>query len=109
MLLSEAAWFASDQRICRVAQGRCGTALPLDRVRSRYCAKHSRRPHLQEFTVPFEATDRPIGGLADAVFDNAAVDPHRVTLGRKIDGEWQDVTVAEFRDRVSGSATGSPS
>ncbi|KAF4410128.1 AMP-dependent synthetase/ligase [Streptomyces lycii] len=46
------------------------------------------------------------GGLADAVFDHAADDPDRVALGRKVDGEWQDVTAAEFRDQVLALAKG---
>ncbi|MEU8352400.1 AMP-binding protein, partial [Streptomyces sp. NPDC048845] len=46
------------------------------------------------------------GGLADAVFDHAADDPDRVALGRKVDGEWQDVTAAEFRDEVLALAKG---
>ncbi|MFI6638109.1 AMP-dependent synthetase/ligase [Streptomyces sp. NPDC050504] len=47
------------------------------------------------------------GGLADAVFDNADSDPHRVALGRKSeDGHWTDVSAATFRDEVLALAKG---
>ncbi|MFG2755361.1 AMP-dependent synthetase/ligase [Streptomyces wuyuanensis] len=53
------------------------------------------------------ATAPPVGGLADAVFDHARTDPGRVALGRKDDeGEWRDVTSAEFRDEVLALAKG---
>ncbi|MER6995639.1 long-chain fatty acid--CoA ligase [Streptomyces sp. NPDC000410] len=49
----------------------------------------------------------PVGGLADAVFDHALDDPHRVALGRKdAEGRWRDVTSAEFRDEVLALAKG---
>ncbi|NYE43897.1 AMP-dependent synthetase/ligase [Streptomyces fulvorobeus] len=48
-----------------------------------------------------------VGGLADAVFDNAEDDPHRVALGRKgADGHWRDITAAHFRDEVLALAKG---
>ncbi|MFD9212871.1 AMP-dependent synthetase/ligase [Streptomyces sp. NPDC087659] len=53
------------------------------------------------------ATAPPVGGLADAVFDHARTDPGRVALGRKDDdGDWHDVTSAEFRDEVLALAKG---
>ncbi|AWI31953.1 long-chain fatty acid--CoA ligase [Streptomyces sp. ICN441] len=53
------------------------------------------------------ATAPPVGGLADAVFDHAESDPGRVALGRRNDdGEWRDVTSAEFRDEVLALAKG---
>ncbi|MET8677382.1 long-chain fatty acid--CoA ligase [Streptomyces sp. NPDC004647] len=61
---------------------------------------------MREFTVPPVEMAPQAGGLADAVFDYAAKDPHRVALGRKIDGKWQDVTAAEFRDEVLALAKG---
>ncbi|SDN23354.1 long-chain acyl-CoA synthetase [Streptomyces wuyuanensis] len=62
---------------------------------------------MREFTVPPLATAPPVGGLADAVFDHAQTDPGRVALGRKDDeGEWHDVTSAEFRDEVLALAKG---
>ncbi|MFD7445979.1 AMP-dependent synthetase/ligase [Streptomyces sp. NPDC059909] len=49
----------------------------------------------------------PVGGLADAVFDHAQTDPHRVALGRKDDdGQWGEMTSAEFRDEVLALAKG---
>ncbi|WP_328906854.1 long-chain fatty acid--CoA ligase [Streptomyces sp. NBC_00234] len=48
-----------------------------------------------------------VGGLADAVFDNAEDDPHRIALGRKdAGGQWRDVTAASFRDEVLALAKG---
>ncbi len=62
---------------------------------------------MREFTVPPLATAPPVGGLADAVFDHAETDPGRVALGRRNDdGEWRDVTSAEFRDEVLALAKG---
>ncbi|MEU5576485.1 AMP-dependent synthetase/ligase [Streptomyces huasconensis] len=52
------------------------------------------------------ASAPPVGGLADAVFDHALDDPARIALGRKIDGEWHDVTAAMFRDEVLALARG---
>ncbi|MEE1753973.1 AMP-dependent synthetase/ligase [Streptomyces sp. SP18CS02] len=53
------------------------------------------------------ATAPPVGGLADAVFDHASDDPHRVALGRKdADGRWGDVTSGRFRDEVLALAKG---
>lgn len=62
---------------------------------------------MREFTVPAMATAPQVGGLADAVFDNAAADPQRVALARKDDhGTWQDVTAAEFREQVLALSKG---
>lgn len=62
---------------------------------------------MREFTVPPLAMAPPVGGLADAVFDHARTDPGRVALGRKDeDGDWHDVTSAEFRDEVLALAKG---
>ncbi|MGP3923250.1 AMP-dependent synthetase/ligase [Streptomyces sp. 8N616] len=61
---------------------------------------------MREFTTPALATAPPVGGLADAVFENASEDPGRAALGRKVDGEWHDVSAAEFRDQVVALAKG---
>ncbi|MEV6331879.1 AMP-binding protein [Streptomyces sp. NPDC051909] len=62
---------------------------------------------MREFTVPPVEAAPQVGGLADAVFDHADNDPHRVALGRKdADGQWQDVTAAAFRDEVLALAKG---
>ncbi|GFN00391.1 long-chain acyl-CoA synthetase [Streptomyces fulvorobeus] len=62
---------------------------------------------MREFTVPPMAAAPHVGGLADAVFDNAEDDPHRVALGRKgADGHWRDITAAHFRDEVLALAKG---
>ncbi|MDI3417328.1 AMP-dependent synthetase/ligase [Streptomyces luteolus] len=61
---------------------------------------------MREFTSPPLASAPPVGGLADVVFDHALEDPLRIALGRKVDGEWRDVTSAEFRDEVLALAKG---
>jgi long-chain acyl-CoA synthetase len=62
---------------------------------------------LREFTIPPLATAPHVGGLADAVFEHALDDPHRVALGRKDEeGRWGDVTAAVFRDEVLALAKG---
>ncbi|MFC3574190.1 AMP-dependent synthetase/ligase [Streptomyces yaanensis] len=62
---------------------------------------------MREFTNPPVASAPPVGGLADVVFDHAQEDPLRVALGRKDEeGQWRDVTAAEFRDEVLALAKG---
>lgn len=61
---------------------------------------------LREFSVPPVVTGAPVGGLADVVFRYAAEDPHRVVLGRKVDGAWRDVTSRELADEVLALAKG---
>ncbi|MFD7811748.1 AMP-dependent synthetase/ligase [Streptomyces sp. NPDC059785] len=62
---------------------------------------------MREFTNPPSASAPPVGGLADVVFEHARQDPLRVALGRKdAQGQWRDVTAAEFRDEVLALAKG---
>lgn len=62
---------------------------------------------MREFTNPPLASAPPVGGLADVVFEYAQVDPLHVALGRKDEqGQWRDVTSAEFRDEVLALAKG---
>ncbi|MGW5335926.1 AMP-dependent synthetase/ligase [Streptomyces bauhiniae] len=64
---------------------------------------------MREFTNPVTEgeSEPPAGGLADTVFDNARTDPLHVALGRKDEqGQWRDVTAAEFRDEVVALAKG---
>ncbi|MEV0524260.1 AMP-binding protein [Streptomyces sp. NPDC050439] len=61
---------------------------------------------MREFTNPPMASAPLVGGLADVVFDHALGDPLHVAFGRKTDGEWRDVTSAEFRDQVMALAKG---
>ncbi|MEU9210949.1 AMP-binding protein [Streptomyces sp. NPDC048415] len=62
---------------------------------------------MREFTNPPLASAPPVGGLADVVFEHALEDPLRVALGRKDEqGQWRDVTAAEFRDEVLALAKG---
>ncbi|MCX3059679.1 AMP-dependent synthetase/ligase [Streptomyces beihaiensis] len=62
---------------------------------------------MREFTHPPMASAPPVGGLADAVFDHALEDPSHIALGRKdSQGQWRDVTSADFRDEVLALAKG---
>ncbi|WP_433544896.1 AMP-dependent synthetase/ligase [Streptomyces sp. CA-294286] len=62
---------------------------------------------MREFTVPPVAASPQVGGVADAVFQHAEQDPHRVALGRKsADGRWRDVSAGQFRDEVLALAKG---
>ncbi|MFC8125011.1 AMP-dependent synthetase/ligase [Streptomyces sp. NPDC057302] len=61
---------------------------------------------MREFTNPPLASAPLVGGLADVVFDHALEDPLHIAMGRKADGEWRDVTSAEFRDQVMSLAKG---
>ncbi|MQY12523.1 Long-chain-fatty-acid--CoA ligase FadD15 [Streptomyces sp. RB5] len=62
---------------------------------------------MREFSVPPMARNAQVGGLADAVFEQAEADPSRVALGRKdLTGRWHDVTIGEFRDQVLALAKG---
>ncbi|MET8825134.1 AMP-dependent synthetase/ligase [Streptomyces sp. NPDC004610] len=62
---------------------------------------------MREFTNPSPSSARPVGGLADTVFQRAQDDPGHRTLGRKDDtGRWRDVTAAAFRDEVLALAKG---
>ncbi|MFE7116986.1 AMP-dependent synthetase/ligase [Streptomyces sp. NPDC057654] len=61
---------------------------------------------MREFTVPPMATAPHVGGLADVVFDHAEKDPDRAALSRRVDGDWQDVSAALFRDEVLALAKG---
>ncbi|MGI5459433.1 AMP-dependent synthetase/ligase [Streptomyces sp. CA-249302] len=62
---------------------------------------------MREFTSPPLTLAPPVGGLADVVFRRAQDDPLHIALGRKDDnGQWRDVTSAEFRDEVLALAKG---
>jgi len=62
---------------------------------------------LREFTNPPLTLSPPVGGLADVVFERAQEDPLHISLGRKDEqGQWRDVTAAEFRDEVLALAKG---
>ncbi|MDX3581750.1 AMP-dependent synthetase/ligase [Streptomyces europaeiscabiei] len=62
---------------------------------------------MREFTNPPLASAPPVGGLADVVFEYAQEDPTYIALGRKDEqGQWRDMTSAEFRDEVLALAKG---
>jgi long-chain acyl-CoA synthetase len=61
---------------------------------------------LREISIPPLVTTPQVGGLADSVFQTAAEVPRKVIFGRKVNGVWQDVTAAAFRDEVMALAKG---
>ncbi|HEV2086721.1 MAG TPA: long-chain fatty acid--CoA ligase [Cryptosporangiaceae bacterium] len=61
---------------------------------------------MREFTVPVEYTVADGAQLTDPVWRNADEVPDLVTIRRRQDGRWQDVTAAAFRDDVVAVAKG---
>jgi long-chain acyl-CoA synthetase len=61
---------------------------------------------VREYTVPTQVEVDPNANVADAVYENADLEPDRVVFSRKIDGKWTDVTAREFRDEVAALAKG---
>jgi long-chain acyl-CoA synthetase len=62
---------------------------------------------VREFATPVLAPPLTGGGLADSVFTTAAEQPGLPALARRSgDGQWQDVSAAEFRDEVLALAKG---
>ncbi|MFE9767884.1 AMP-dependent synthetase/ligase [Streptomyces sp. NPDC005808] len=62
---------------------------------------------VREVSVPPLAGPMTHGSLADIPFDNASVAPQDAVLSRKgPDGEWTDVTAAEFAAQVEAVAKG---
>ena len=61
---------------------------------------------MRELTVPSKAPNPGQHNTADYVYENAATSPDRVTIRRRVDGEWRDVTSGQFADEVLGCAKG---
>src|SRR5690606_22481046 len=62
---------------------------------------------LREFTVPPAVTVPDTANLTDPVWDNAEVAGAQPQFARRgPDGEWQDVSCAQFRDDVVALARG---
>ncbi|MGY1844127.1 AMP-dependent synthetase/ligase [Modestobacter sp. SYSU DS0875] len=61
---------------------------------------------MRELSVPPTATVGAEDALTDMVARNAAEHPHDVGLRRQVDGEWRDVTWAQFAAEVAGVAKG---
>jgi long-chain acyl-CoA synthetase len=61
---------------------------------------------VREFSVPAKVTVSKETNLTDAVFDNAEQYPDSVAFRRKVDGEWQPVTAADFAEEVRSVAKG---
>ncbi len=61
---------------------------------------------MHELHVASNITTLTQTNTADFAFDNAAKDPTHVSLRRRRDGAWTDVTAEQFRDEVIGAAKG---
>jgi long-chain acyl-CoA synthetase len=62
---------------------------------------------MHSYQVPAMAGIRPSDNLADVVFRRAAAEPDAVMLGkRSANGDWQDVTAAQFHAEVAALACG---
>jgi long-chain acyl-CoA synthetase len=61
---------------------------------------------VRESSVPALYTPTPEANLTDLTHTNATEAPDAVLFGRKVDGAWQDVTAARFRDEVTALAKG---
>ncbi|GLU45953.1 AMP-dependent synthetase/ligase [Nocardiopsis ansamitocini] len=57
-------------------------------------------------SVPASATPPSTGGLAEPVFTTAARHPDRAVVARLTDGEWCDVSAAEFAAHITRVARG---
>jgi long-chain acyl-CoA synthetase len=61
---------------------------------------------MRAFASPATYRVPPAGNLTDDVIRQAREQPDAVAFGRKVDGDWEDVTYAEFRDEVVAVAKG---
>ena len=61
---------------------------------------------MREFTVPATITISAGANLSDVVFDHAKNYPSAVSLSRRVDGGWDDVTAARFAEEVTAVAKG---
>lgn len=61
---------------------------------------------MQEITEPLLVDMPPHGSLTDAVLRHAAETPDRVSLVRRVAGDWIDTTAAEFLALVQATAKG---
>jgi len=62
---------------------------------------------VREYSIPALVDVPAAASLADIVFTRATQDPHAVVMRRRTgDGQWEDVTAAQFRDEVVPLAKG---
>jgi len=61
---------------------------------------------VREFSVPPVAVIADAANLTDPVWDNAAAAPDTVQFSRRVGGQWQEITCAQFRDDVVALAKG---
>jgi long-chain acyl-CoA synthetase len=59
-----------------------------------------------ELYVPSGVSTLTERNTADLIFDKAAAMPEHVSLRRKVDGTWRDVTISTFADEVTAVAKG---
>jgi long-chain acyl-CoA synthetase len=100
--------FPSQTTVCRLTHRespRDTLTLPVRNVagsRNSSCEEVS----VREFTVPATITVPDNATTSDAVFDNARSHPELVSLRRRVDGGWQDVTASQFAAEVTAVAKG---
>ncbi|WP_440555877.1 AMP-dependent synthetase/ligase [Streptomyces sp. SCPE 10] len=61
---------------------------------------------VDELSVPAVTSVADSAVLTDPVWDNAADAPEAIQFARRVDGRWEDVTCARFRDDVIALARG---
>ncbi|MCB5910673.1 AMP-dependent synthetase/ligase [Streptomyces pinistramenti] len=61
---------------------------------------------MREFSLPALYEVPADGNLTDLIRRNAAQHPDVAVMGRKVNGEWQDVTASAFLDEVRAAAKG---
>ncbi|MBB5933437.1 AMP-dependent synthetase/ligase [Streptomyces zagrosensis] len=61
---------------------------------------------MREFSLPALYEVPAVGNLTDLIRRNAAQHPNVAVLGRKVEGQWQDVTAATFLAEVRAAAKG---
>ncbi|MFI9200759.1 AMP-dependent synthetase/ligase [Streptomyces sp. NPDC053048] len=61
---------------------------------------------MREFSLPALYEVPADGNLTDLIRRNAALHPDVVVIGRKVDGQWQDVTATGFLAEVRAAAKG---
>src|SRR4051794_35300730 len=63
-------------------------------------------PALREYAAPSVLAAPVSGSLSDDVVHRAESEPDHISLSRRTDRGWKDVTAAEFRDTVRRTAKG---
>jgi long-chain acyl-CoA synthetase len=61
---------------------------------------------VREFTVPPTVTIAADASLSDKIHEHASASPDLALYSRRVDGQWQDVTAAQFQREVGAVAKG---